>query len=144
MKRRHVLHAFALTLVLMCAPAAHALSSVYVGIAGIGMQMNAPLADQLSWGIKGEAGFLNSFGMSTQALLRFDVPSDEIPLYIQLGFGAHIRISDRYGDGDWGPYGSSHRVSPIGSLSFGAKFENYNVILQLLGYPVIGLEFPLR
>ncbi len=107
------------------------------------MQMTAPLADQFSWGIKGETGFLNTFGASAQGLLRFDVPSDEIPLYIQLGFGAHIRISDKYDNSAWGTYGSN-RVGSIVSLSFGAKFDNYNVILQLPGYPIIGLEFPLR
>ena len=143
MKQRHVLHAFALALLLTCAPAAHALSSVYVGIAGVGMQMTTPLADQFSWGVKGEAGFLNAFGMSAQGILRFDVPSDEIPLYIQLGFGAHIRVADGFSDTAWGAYGSN-RVSPAGSLSFGAKLDNYNVLLQLTGYPVIGLEFPLN
>lgn len=131
MKRSHVIHAVALTLLLSFATSAQAVSSAYAGIAGVGIQTTQPLADRFSWGLKGEAGLLDAFGLVGAALLRYDVPSESLPLYVQLGLGARFRVSD------------TAKLQPWPTLGFGAKIDRYNVILQLLGYPVIGLEFPI-
>jgi hypothetical protein len=34
-------------------------------------------------------------------------------------------------------------VEPWGSLGFGAKVEKWSILLQLPGFPIIGLSFPI-
>ncbi len=131
MKRMHLMYAVALTLLLTVAGSAQAVSSAYAGIAGVGVQTAQPLADRFSWGLKGEAGLLDAFGLVGAALIRFDVPSQDLPLYLQLALGARFRVDD------------NAKVQPWGSFGIGMKIDKYNVLLQLPGYPVIGLEFPL-
>ncbi len=131
MKRSHAIHAIALTLLLSFATSAQAISSVYAGIAGVGIQTAHPLADRFSWGLKGEAGLLDAFGIVGAGLIRFDVPTEDIPLYLQIALGARFRVDD------------NAKVQPWGSFGIGAKIGEFNVLLQLPGYPVIGLEFPL-
>ena len=131
MKRSHAIHAIALTLLLSLATSAQAISSVYAGIAGVGVQTAHPFADRFSWGLKGEAGLLDAFGLVGAGLIRFDVPSQDLPLYLQLALGARFRVSD------------TAKLQPWVSLGIGAKIGRYNVLLQLPGYPIIGLEFPI-
>ncbi len=117
---------FALTTV------ASAQKSVYAGLAGVGMQTATPITDAVSWGLKGEAGFLDGFGLGGLALLRLDVPSSDMPFYVQLGVGARLKVADET------------KVQPWGSLGVGAEIGGYNLLLQLPGYPVLGLEFPMN
>ena len=111
--------------------AAPAQNSVYAGVLGVGMQTATPITDVVSWGLKGEAGFLYVFGLDAQALLRLYVPSSDMPFYVQLGVGARLKVADET------------KVQPWGSLGIGAEIGGYNVLLQLPGYPVLGLEFPM-
>ncbi len=110
------------------APAA----SVYAGLLGVGIQNTWPVGDdRLSLGGKLEGGILNEFGLSPQAVLRYDVPSQTVPLYLQLGLGGRLKVGDQA------------KVQPFGSVSIGVQIDKYHILLQLPGYPVIGLEFPV-
>jgi hypothetical protein len=107
------------------------------GFFGVGVQTTRPLGeDRFSIGGKLEAGFLDNFAISPQAILRYDVV--DAPLYVQLGLGARMRLTGS--DNRWG---GNSTISPMGSLSFGFKVDRFNILVQLPGYPIIGLEFPL-
>lgn len=107
-------------------------SSVYAGLLGVGIQNTWPIGDdRLSLGGKLEGGILNDFGLSPQAVLRYDVPSQAVPLYLQLGLGGRLKVGDKA------------KVQPFGSVSVGVQINRYHLLLQLPGYPVIGLEFPV-
>ena len=102
----------------------------YFGVLGVGASLTQPLVDNFEWGGKVEAGYLGKwFGTSAQGLVRYNIPVENVPVFVQLGLGAHLEF-----DG---------KLSPWGSLAFGARFDKWNVLLQLPGYPVIGLSFPL-
>lgn len=102
----------------------------YVGLVGAGASMTQPLGERFDWGLKAEAGYLARFtGASGQALVRFNVP--DTPVFVQLSAGALYSV------------GSSSGLKPWGSLGFGAKVDKWSILLQLPGFPIIGLSFPL-
>jgi hypothetical protein len=130
MKLRRYLIAIGCAVALSAAAAPAA--SVYAGLLGIGIQNTWPVGEnRLSLGGKLEGGILREFGLSPQAVLRYDVPSQTAPIYLQFGLGARLKVGDEA------------KVQPFPSVSIGVQIDRYHLLLQLLGYPVIGLEFPV-
>ena len=116
--------------VLTATPASAEGTDWYVGLAGGGIALTQPLTGDFEWGGKAETGYLGKwFGASAQGIVRYNLPVEDVPVYVQLGIGAHVEFGGK--------------LLPWGSLGFGARFGKWNAIIQLPGYPVIGLSFPL-
>jgi hypothetical protein len=129
MKTRRIFLAIGMTF--MLSSASYAGQSAYVGLAGIGVQTVHTIDGPFSWGLKGEGGYISDFGLSGQGLLRFDLSGADLPLYLQLGLGAQLKLTGNTG------------VKPWGTLGIGAHVGDMDLLLQFPGYPIIGIEFPM-
>ena len=108
-------------------------NSGYVGVLGAGAAMHSPLVEHFEWGMKAEGGYLFTFGgASVLGVVRYTVPREHgIPLFVEGGVGALLA------------FGGVSGVKPWGSLTLGAKLDGWTLIFQPVGFPIIGVVFPI-
>jgi hypothetical protein len=119
----------ALSIVALTATVSQAGTNAYVGLFGGGASMTQTIDGPLDWGLKAEGGYLGKYiGGSAQVLLQYNLPT-KTPVFLQLGLGALVN--------------TDAEVKPWGTFAVGAKFNKYTVLLQIPGFPVLGIRFPL-
>jgi hypothetical protein len=120
----------ALSIVALTATVSQAGTNAYVGLFGGGASMTQTIDGPLEWGVKAEGGYNGMhIGGTAQVLLQYNLPTKKVPVYLQLGIGPLIN--------------SDAEVKPWGTFAVGAKLGKFDVLLQIPGFPVLGIRFPL-